>query len=220
MRIHSCDVDIPMDPPASACIVIENKAILYQFLSYCNLDYCGDNDWISYFVDEKPQDNDKAIHFIPNVFNLDLNSKKNINGLYKLLKKKYYEELKIEIQDLQRRAETIVKGIAMDFDVDLSVGDTISEDDLFKAMNLSFSESDSSLIDRFIRYVMVIHELQNISVFLVYRLRDFFESKEIESIYHELNYKSIILVDIEGSSPSFLNEKEYQLIIDKDLCSI
>ena len=136
------------------------------------------------------------------------------------MKKKYYEELKIEIQDLQRRAETIVKGIAMDFDVDLSVGDTISEDDLFKAMNLSFSESDSSLIDRFIRYVMVIHELQNISVFLVYRLRDFFESKEIESIYHELNYKSIILVDIEGSSPSFLNEKEYQLIIDKDLCSI
>lgn len=220
MKFSSCEKTISMEPPVSLSLVIENKASLYSFLSYCHNDFSGDSDRIRFYIDDSLQDNDERLSFIPNLFDLNLNSKKNINGLYKLLKKKYYSELKEGISELKSKAEAIIKEISLDFDVELTAGDAINEDDLFKAMNLGFAEDDSSLLERLIKYMDIIHELQGISVFVIYRLRDYFEDDELTFLRHEVDYKGIVLIDIETEKPIKPQENETVIVMDKDLCFI
>lgn len=220
IKLFESPETIQIDSSSFVNLVIENKTALFHFLSYCNSGFAGETELVSYFIDDVKEDNDKSLYFIPDLFSLDLNTKRNINGLYKLLKKKYYSELKEEIGDLRTRAESIVKTIAADFDVELSVGEGLSEDDLFKAMDLEFLDSDASLVNKFIKYVFIVHELQDISVFLVFRMHDFFETNEIVLIRHELDYRGIVLIDIETRSFEITSENESRLIIDKDLCSI
>ena len=183
------DNDINIDSSLFIDIVIENKSMLYDFLKYCYYLFNGKNNYIFLQNNGEMLDNEKSIHFVYNLLNLDLNSKKNINALYKILKLKYYEELKEDISVLTNKAKQIIDNISLDFDIELYSSSEIKEDDIFKAFDLKFLESeDITLKERLIKYCKLIFELQKIDIFIFNSLHQYLQEEEIESLFYELSY--------------------------------
>lgn len=218
IKVFDYEEEIDIDANPWLCIVIENQKYYYLFCNYCFNEFFGDTDYIRLFIDGNLVDNDKFISFIPLIFDLNINTKKNINALYKILKSIYYDKLTSDIELLKSKAKGIIESIAMDFDLELSISNEISCDDLFKVLNLRFLDEDGSLVERFIKYCFVVNELQKINLFIVMNLHSYFSKDELVLLKHELNNRNIALIDIEYASPQSNSEGEKRLIIDDSLC--
>lgn len=221
LQIRNFNEDINLDDYTLIELVIQNKKIFYKYCEYCYNDFPASSCYFNYKVDSKTLDSDKYIHFISHPYCLDLNTKKNINGLYKILKKKYYIDLEEDINILKNKAKEIVSNISLDFDIELSLADDIPVDDLFKIMNLKFNDYESmSLMEQFIKYIKIIYEIQGISVFIIPFLYSYFEENEINEIKKELAYSRIALITLENTRKEINNVADKCLLFDLDLCSI
>ena len=221
LKITYFDGEINLDDCNLITLVLNNKKMLYKFCNYCFDDFPDTTVALDYYIDDKLVDNDKNIHFIPHTYGLNLNTKKNINALYKLLKKKYYDELSSNIELLKDKIIDIVKEISKDFDVELTADDDISNDDLFKIMNLEFKEEDNNnLVSKFCKYLKVIYELQGIKVFVIPFLHLFFSNEEILMIFNEIKYDGLTLISLETSIINKIFDGHVIRILDFDLCSL
>ena len=151
---------------------------------------------------------------------MNLNTKANLNALYKLLKKSYFEELSASIEQIQNDLDKICKEIKLDFDAELVMDGSLRVDDVFKLGGLQFSENDSSLLEQLTRYVAVSNELRKTELVFINHIRDYLSEDELSSFLKELFYRGITLINIETIEPSFLREGERKLILDADLCSV
>jgi len=220
IKFNMIGEEVNIDEPRLIYLIIENKIMFYKFNKYCFEDFYGVDNYLSYFINDVSEKNDKVMNFIPNVFDLSLNNKRNINSLYKILKNKYYDDLKVDIDSLKEKAIEIISNIALDFDVELTANSEIKADDLFKILDLRFNDESNNLLDILIKYCSVIRELQNIDVFVINQLRDYFYDDDLSRMYHELSYKGITIIDVENNANFVKNKDDIVLIVDKDLCSI
>lgn len=201
-------------------LVISNKGLLNNYMTYLFNEFSGKEDYWKIEIDKAPKDLDEFADFIPNYFQLDINTKRNINALYKMLKKLYYEKLENDISTLKEQTSKIVKEIAMDFDVELVVNNEIREDDLFKIMDLRFSDYDLTYKEKLIKYLLVTNELRGINIFFCMNLHEYFSNDDINDIVKELDYRKIKLINLEFYKNYSELAEEFTLEIDSDLCSI
>lgn len=212
--------EIDLETPKFLTLVVENKTLNYEICKYLYNDFCGRVDYFKLFNDDKKLDLSTYALFVYNLFSLDLNTKKNINALYKLLKKSCSESLQLELKNIKESIVEIVRHISLDFDVELDVNNNIKEDDFFKIVDLRFSESDDSHMSRFKKYVETAYELTGMRVCFVNHLHDYFDHGEIESLLHELSYKNITIINLEHNDLFQKLANEDLIIIDRDLCTI
>lgn len=209
---------ICLDEISLLTLVIENKTMLFDYCSYLFDGFSGKEHFWKLEENGQFVGLDEKADFIPNFFHLDINSKRNINALYKLLKRLYYEELYDSINELKEKANSIIKEISMDFDIQLSVQNGIKEDDLFKVMNLQFSDEGLSKQERIIKYINVVNELRGTSLFFVINIHRFFEEKELANILKELAFRRIKVIDLEFENDFKINASEKVIVIDRELC--
>lgn len=222
-RLNICNFEKPIeiDDVTTLGIVVENKKIFFDYCSYCYNDFRKTNISFLYENDDKEIDCENVIHFVAHPFSLNLNTKKNINALYKILRKKYYQELSLDIDSLKEKVIEIVSSIALDFDVELSVSNDIVEDDLFKIMDLQFKEDEECpLYVKFIKYMQVIYELQGINIFIMPFISSYFSSEEIDYIKKELSYIGGTLISLENNTNFDNKHFDKTIILDSDLCTI
>lgn len=211
---------IDITDPKFITLVIENKSFYWKFSKYLYDTFPEHLGYCSLFKNGEEQKIEDVSAYIYNPLDLNLNTKQNLNALYKILKKSYFSELSASVQQIQDLLTQVCKEIRLDFDAELTMESSIRIDDIFKIGGLQFSESDSSLLERFVRYISIIKELQNVSIIFINHLHDYFENVEIEQLLKELGYRGITLVNIETFVPQNKLENETLCIIDKDLCSI
>ena len=200
--------------------VKKKKKILFNIEKYIRMSFEGERDYIHLSKDKQLVLLDDYCDVVDNIFVLDINTKKNINALYKILKSLYYEKLKENISGLKQDISKIVSEISLDFDLELYVSNEIKEEDLFKIMDLQFKEIDSDYKNRLIKYMEVINELRNIKVFFFFHLHDYFEKEELETIIKEIKYRNISVINIESHNLFTKNDNERIIIYDNDLCYI
>ncbi|MGM9873348.1 MAG: type II-A CRISPR-associated protein Csn2 [Bacilli bacterium] len=199
--------------------VIENKKYLYDVELHVRLDFPKHTSLFTLSVDNKDEEITDNIEVIDNIFCLDLNTKKNINSLYKILKSFYKSDIKEGIDEIKNRMSFIIKDIAIDFDLSLSFSDEIREEDIFKLFDLKFDDEENDIVKRIIKYIEVSYELRKTTIFWLFHIHEYLEKSQIEDLLKELSYKDIKIINIE---PNFSFEKcdnEQIFIIDNDLCS-
>lgn len=206
--------------PKFITLIIESKPFYWRFSKYLYDTFPDHLNYCSLLKNGEQQKIEDFSTYIYNPLDLSLNTKQNLNSLYKILKKSYFSELTASVQQIQESLTQVCKEIRLDFDAELTMESSIRIDDVFKIGGLQFSESDSSLLERFVRYISVIKELQNISIIFINHLHDFFENSEIEKLLKETEYRGITIVNIETNLPRKKLENEIVSIIDRDLCSI
>lgn len=211
---------IDITDPKFITLVIENKSFYWTFSKYLYDTFPEHLGYCSLFKNGEEQKIEDVSAYIYNPLDLNLNTKQNLNALYKILKKSYFSELSASVQQIQDLLTQVCKEIRLDFDAELTMKSSIRIDDIFKIGGLQFSETDSSLLERFVRYISIVKELQNVSIIFINHLHDYFENTEIEQLLKEMEYRGITLVNIETFVPQNKLENETLCIIDKDLCSI
>lgn len=211
---------IDITDPKFITLVIENKSFYWKFSKYLYDTFPEHLSFCSLIKNGEQQKIEDVSAYIYNPLDLNLNTKQNLNALYKILKKSYFSELSASVQQIQDLLTQVCKEIRLDFDAELTMESSIRIDDIFKIGGLQFSEIDSSLLEKFVRYISIIKELRNVSIIFINHLHDYFENTEIEQLLKELGYRGITLVNIETFVPQNKIENETLCIIDKDLCSI
>lgn len=211
---------IDITDPKFITLVIENKSFYWTFSKYLYDTFPEHLGYCSLFKNGEEQKIEDVSAYIYNPLDLNLNTKQNLNALYKILKKSYFSELSASVQQIQDLLTQVCKEIRLDFDAELTMETSIRIDDIFKIGGLQFLETDSTLLERFVRYISIAKELQNLSIIFINHLHDYFENAEIEQLLKEMEYRGIALVNIETFVPPNKLENETLCIIDKDLCSI
>lgn len=211
---------IDITDPKFITLVIENKPFYWTFSKYLYDTFPEHLSFCSLIKNGEQQKIEDVSAYIYNPLDLNLNTKQNLNALYKILKKSYFSELSASVQQIQDLLTQVCKDIRLDFDAELTMESSIRIDDIFKIGGLQFSETDSSLLERFVRYISIVKELQNVSIIFINHLHDYFENTEIEQLLKDMEYRGITLVNIETFVPQNKLENETLCIIDKDLCSI
>lgn len=209
---------IELEEGSFLTICIDDKKTLFNMLSFCSHDFRGSESYLSFLT--PASDKPESSVFIDNLFSLDPNSKKNINGLYRLLKNAYYDKLEDQIEELNKKIHEVVSYISLDFDLELIYEDSIKSEDLFKLMDLRFTEPDLELKKQLVQYISLSSELQNCRIFVTHGLHEFMDNDDFLEIHKELAYKHISIIDIEHGNDVNCFDGERIILIDNDLCDI
>ena len=211
---------VDITDPKMITLVIENKKAYWSFCRYLYDGFPEHLGYCSIDSDEETIEIETYALYVNNILDLNLNTKANLNALYKLLKKSYFEELSASIEQIQNDLDKICKEIKLDFDAELVMDGSLRVDDVFKLGGLQFSENDSSLLEQLTRYVAVSNELRKTELVFINHIRDYLSEDELSSFLKELFYRGITLINIETTELSFLRDGERKLILDSDLCSV
>ncbi len=201
-------------------VQIENIYIFRKFIETITLE-CFLSDVITLFDEDlNIIDVDEACFSIINVMNLDLNTKKNLNSLNKILLKTTYENLKKDLGNLKKEILKIVKSISLELEVSVSIKEEIKADDLFKIVDIKFSESQENILEKLINYIIVISKLQRKNIFLILHIKEYLTDEEIFTLIKELSLHEIFLIDFETRNFSGNEQSDNKIIIDEDGCLI
>lgn len=206
--------------PQFITVVIERKASYRRFSQYL---YDGFPDHIglcSLTQDGKDVAVEDCSLYIENPLNLDLNTKANLNALYKFLKKSYFDELNQSVEQIQEKLNQICQEIRLDFEAELEMDGALRVDDVFKMGNLKFADTSESFLERLTKYVVASKELRKVNLVFINHLRDYLEDEEMKQFIQELQYRGITLVDIETFPCESIISDEKKLVVDQDMCVV
>lgn len=201
-------------------VVIENKRVLYDFEEYLYNDYEYNEKFISLVDDNKELDNKKFINFIPSFHNFDINNKKNLTSLYKIIKNTTFEEIKEKYDGIIKNIEDLMMNLSINSEFDLLYENDVSIEEIFKLINLRIDDNEENLPNKIVKYIEIINKLQGISIFLVMNVHDYLNNEEIKLIIKELKYKGVTIINIEKHNSFDVLDEEILNILDIDLCTL
>ena len=92
--INDCKYEDMLENSNSIMIIIESKKYFYNFIVDLQLSYSEINSIKLFDEKEKELKNTDYIEVIPSIFTMDINSKKNISALLKIIKTSNKELIK------------------------------------------------------------------------------------------------------------------------------
>ena len=126
-------------------IEIENKTYFYRLISEFNAIANGELVENINFVDKYNNELTllNRIDLYIDYFNIDFNSKKVINSLYKMLKNNLNEENKIKINNYYSKIKNILSKTFIDYNLSLVINDEFDLEMLFKMLKVSIKNKDN-----------------------------------------------------------------------------
>lgn len=201
-------------------VQIENVYIFRKFVESLTFD-CFLDEVVTFFDENLNVINDNEPCFsILNIMDLDLNTKKNLNSLNKILQKTTYENFYKDLENLKTRISEIVKTISLELEVSISIKDEIKTDDLFKIMEIKFAENQENILEKLINYIIVMSKLQRKYIFLVLHLKEYLTEEEISVLIKELSLHEIFIINFETRDFPIDVGIDNKIVIDSEGCLI
>lgn len=198
-------------------LIIENKKVLYNVLKDIG-NGCIYEEFIELLDDNnRKQKINDHIDFIPSVLTIDVNNKKNINSLLKLIKKSCEEDIKASVESINKMLRKSFEEIRLEIPIEIIEDIDVDNDDYLKLLDIKIFEDDVSLLERINTYIKVTYELRSIKIFVFYGLFTLLEENEVKLLLNTCQYYDIKIINIENLdiiTECFANK----LILDKDIC--
>lgn len=199
-------------------IEIENKNYFYRIINELNMISNGNEVGDINFFDEdgKEINLSNKINLIIDYFNIDFNSKKILNSLYKSIKDNIDEEIEFKINSSYKRICELISKTLTEYDFPLVINDEFDFDNIFKLLKVSIN-CKNNLLDNLL-LLIDIENLFKINQLLIFiNLKSYLSNNELiefckYSIYNEIK---VILIDFQCYGTTLQNEKK--LIIDSNL---
>ena len=201
-------------------IICENKNKYIEIMTTLENEFINTKRGFKIYNDGVLEKEETSFLYISNSFSLSLNSKKNLNALYIILKNRYYLEFKNDFIQINNKLEEIIKEISIDFDINLNANSEVKLDDLFKIASIEFSEDYTSYFEKLIKFIKISNELEKIDVVFIKNVHSYLNDDEIIRLINEFKYLNIMIINIEFAQYFIINDFEVNYIIDKDLCEI
>lgn len=201
-------------------IEIENKAYFYRLINDLN-NFANNTDSlqdenIKFFKDNTELNLYNKIELYIDYFNIDLNSKKIINNLYKSLKSTISEEDKNKISSYYLKIKSILAKSFLDYNLLLTVSDEYDIDIIFKLLKISIEKS-SLLLDNLLMLIDINSTFKINELLVFINLKQYLSKEELNELYKYSIYNNVKILLIDSQSYGVCNEYEKKLIIDSNL---
>lgn len=215
LRVKGIEKDFLIEPGKIYCINIENR--LY-YLNLLNSFVNSNTDNIFYSEDNKSIDFYKKSICITDIFNINPNSKKIINSLYKRINDEIIDQsFKESIQIINKSIIEMLENISLnlnlsvEYELDLDISKILS---LYK---FTFKEDQEDLKTKIITYIKANMEICNISFVVMFNILQLLDDSDLELVQKELELLNISIININFVGKIRRNSIDY-LTVDDDLC--
>lgn len=163
----------------------------------------------------------KTFSITVNPFDLQVNSRKNLNKIYTEVKDISQNEFNyLETAKLKAEILNYLDNLFLNYEIPLTYNDEFDITSLFKTTELKIDDEFSSLLEKIIYFIEVSQQLNATEYFAFINLKQFLSYNEIAELYKIMQYHKfhILLFESTYTEPLHLCEKHY--VIDTDLCEI
>ena len=199
-------------------IEIENKTYFYRLINELNLISKGILSDNIFFLDENNNEISllNKIDLYIDYFNIELNSKKIINNLYKLLKNNIDEEDKTKINKCYSQIKKILSKSFINYNLSLTINDEFDIDNILKLLKVSI-DLKNNLLDNLLLLIDINNSLKLNELLIFVNLKQYLTMDELNELYKYSLYNDVKILLIDSQCYSTTNKFEKKLIIDGNL---
>lgn len=219
MLINECKYEDILENNNSIMIIIENKKYFYNFIIDLQLSYSEINSIKLFDEKEKELKNTDYIEVIPSIFTMDINNKKNISALLKIIKTSNKELIQNNLIDINNKLEQFSNHLKLETDITFESNVDFSDDELLKVLNIYIDCDKQSLLEIIYQYINATYGLRNIKIFVFISLLDYLDDDELKLLLKNCKLLGVILVNIEIKDNNFVGFHK-KFILDKSLSLI
>ena len=200
-------------------LVLESESVFADFTGNLWNHYNGMESEILVVDGEKELNLARHADVILSPYMINCNDRRLLTRLYQDLTTKSKEVL---VQDTAEIVGDIVgymdKVVALvPYSIDYSLDPDIQG--LFKLVDVKFNYREDDLIEQVISYIRLMHQVCGRFLFIFVGLRTYLNEEHMRSLYEDIKYEKIMLLDIENVQKSSIGiEKTF--ILDRDCCII
>lgn len=220
INIEYIDNEIIMPDNKVFNIEIENKIYFYRLINELNYISNGadspEENNIKFFKNNNELNLFNKIDVYIDYFNIDFNSKKIINSLYRALKTTISEEDKIKIANYYLKIKNILSKSFLDYNLPLTISSEYDIELIFKLLKINV-EKKNNLLDNLL-ILIDINNIFKINELLIFvNLKQYLNKEELNELYKYSVYNNVKILLIDSQSYGTCNEYEKKLIIDSNL---
>ena len=218
LKINYFDNNIKIENDYIQVIEIENKKTFYRLVS--DLYKIKNDEKLDevFFYDDNNQEINmyNKVDLYVNFFDIDLNSKKNLNVLNKNITNSLTDNVKEEIlNNFKKLAKSFTK-ILSDIDLPLSLNDNITVDDIIKLLKISINKT-ADLLSNLLLIIDLEKVLKMNEILFFINLKQYLLQEELIEFYKYAIYNEIKIVLVDSQSYGIKLDYEKKLIIDANL---
>lgn len=161
----------------------------------------------------------KCISIVHTPFQLELNSKKNLNYLYKemqIISDEYaYENISEINSNIVAYLDVISQKLPYQIDYNLE----LEPAQLYKQYEVRLDLEGTSLLEKVLNYIQLEKLLCNTKLIVFTNLKNYFDKEQLEEIYKTATYNKIFILLVETQKRFYITGEKY-CIIDNDKCLI
>lgn len=200
-------------------IVIENKKMFRTVILDIYNQISGKCGGLVLSYNNRELKFSKHVDIINDYININLNDKKVLNKLYNLLKNKALEDYDSYCSMLEYLTEYIQE-LLFDEEFDLVQLNTIDPIDIFKGVSIEIDQSNKSISEKFLEYIIISEKFMDTKLFVFVNLREFFSDEEVVQIYNRLLLNKTKFVILQSKVMNHIDCRETSYIFDEDYCEI
>lgn len=199
-------------------IEIENKTYFYRLINELNLISKGILSDNIFFLDENNNEISllNKIDLYIDYFNIELNSKKIINNLYKLLKNNIDEEDKTKINKCYSQIKKTLSKSFINYNLSLTINDEFDIDNILKLLKVSI-DLKNNLLDNLLLLIDINNSLKLNELLIFVNLKQYLTMDELNELYKYSLYNDVKILLIDSQCYGTTNKFEKKLIIDGNL---
>lgn len=218
LKINYFDNNIKIENDYIQVIEIENKKTFYSLVS--DLYKIKNDEKLDevFFYDDNNQEINmyNKVDLYVNFFDIDLNSKKNLNILNKNIINSLTDNVKEEILNSFKKLSRSFTKILSDIDLPLSLNDNITVDDIIKLLKISINKTDD-LLNNLLLLIDLEKVLKINEILFFINLKQYLSQEELIEFYKYAIYNEIKIVLVDSQSYGVKLDYEKKLIIDANL---
>ena len=199
-------------------IEVENKVYFYRLINEFNLISKGVISDNIFFLDEDSNELNllNKIDLYIDYFNIEFNSKKIINNLYKILKTNINEEDKAKINKYYLRIKSILSKSFLDYNLPLIINDEFDIYTILKLLKVTIN-SKNNLLDNLFLLIDINNNFKINELLIFVNLKQYLTLEELNEFYKYSLYSDIKILLIDSQCYGVTNKFEKKLIIDGNL---
>ncbi|MBR3864982.1 MAG: type II-A CRISPR-associated protein Csn2 [Clostridia bacterium] len=200
-------------------LIIENPSFFYSTVCDLNNQFEGELGNYIFSTNNQMIPPAKNGDIISNLFNFDLNDKKNLTLLQKKLESIAFSEKIINFNELSSKTIEFVAEVSCLLPFTLEYNEP-QPSDYFKIAGVKFEKQYDSLEEKIICYINALIELKKCEFFIFINLKSVLSDEKLKQIYSHCRAEQIGLLLVESGKLRPLLTEEKAIIITEDLCEI
>ncbi len=202
-------------------LVIESKTLFYQVIK--DLYQQINNEYGDFVFSKKDQPIEikDSLELIINPFDLDINNKRILTAIQKLVVKEAKNEIHYsETNKIITLLEGYAQKLAFTFDGNVSPKYEITSEAIIKMINFQVDVFSSSFPETIFEYLINSNKYLNTQVFCFVNFFNYLENNQIDDFIKSCLDYHISVIFIEAVDTNYKNTNCKKTIIDSDFCHI